>query len=65
MIIANRGKPMVRLVKADGPAPKRAWGVWEGMFADAQIHRAFSLESAPRQLLKRAAPLLGFLLREA
>ncbi len=42
VVIANRGKPMVRLVKAVLPAPKRAWGAWEGLLTDAQIDRAFS-----------------------
>lgn len=42
VVIANRGKPMVRLVKAVSPAPKRAWGAWEGLLTDAQIDHAFS-----------------------
>ena len=45
VVIANRGKPMVRLVKAVAQAPKRAWGVWEGLLSDAQIDRAFSVEA--------------------
>ena len=30
VIIANRGKPMVRLVPAEPVKPKRKWGMWAG-----------------------------------
>lgn len=43
VVIANRGKPVVRLVKADAP-PKRKWGAWEGLITDEQIEHAFSPE---------------------
>ena len=43
VVIANRGKPVVRLVKAEAPA-KRKWGAWEGLMSDAEIDRAFSPE---------------------
>ena len=61
VIIANRGKPMVRLVKAEAPAPKRAWGVWEGHFTDAQIDHAFS----PEADAEIAADFLGNVQRRA
>lgn len=43
VVIANRGKPVVKLVKADAP-PKRKWGAWEGLITDEQIEHAFSPE---------------------
>lgn len=43
VVIANRGKPVVRLVKAEPPA-KRKWGAWAGLMTDAQIDHAFSPE---------------------
>ena len=61
VVIANRGKPMVRLVKAEASAPKRAWGVWEGHFTDAQIDRAFS----PEADAEIAAGFLGNVQRRA
>ena len=45
VIIANRGKPMVRLVKAEMPAKKRQWGQWEGLLTEEEIDRAFSKEA--------------------
>jgi prevent-host-death family protein len=41
VLIANRGKPVVKLVRAD-VKPKRRWGAWEGLLTDAEIDRAFS-----------------------
>jgi len=61
VIIANRGKPMVRLVKAQAPTPKRAWGVWEGHFTDAEIDQAFS----PAADAEIAADFLGNVQRRA
>lgn len=43
VVIANRGKPVVRLVKAE-PPKRRRWGAWEGLMSDAQIDHAFSPE---------------------
>jgi prevent-host-death family protein len=45
VIIANRGKPMVKLVKAEPEAKARAWGGWEGLMTDDEIERAFSPEA--------------------
>jgi prevent-host-death family protein len=42
VIIANRGKPMVRLVKAEAQTSKRVWGGWEDLMTDAEIDRAFT-----------------------
>lgn len=42
VVIANRGKPMVRLVKAEAPARPREWGVWQGLLSDAEVDRAFT-----------------------
>ena len=44
VIIANRGKPVVRLVKAGVPPIKRVAGAWEGLMTEAEIDRAFSPE---------------------
>ena len=41
VVIANRGRPVVRLVKAEEPT-RRRWGAWEGLMTDAQIDHAFS-----------------------
>jgi len=41
VVIANRGKPVVKLVKADSPV-KRQWGAWAGLMTDAEIDHAFS-----------------------
>jgi prevent-host-death family protein len=43
VVIANRGKPVVKLVKADPPA-KRQWGAWAGLMTGAEIDHAFSPE---------------------
>ena len=43
VVIANRGKPVVRLVRADAPI-KRHWGAWKGLLTDEQLERAFSPE---------------------
>lgn len=43
VVIANRGKPVVRLVKAMA-LPKRQLGAWEGLISHAQIEHAFSRE---------------------
>ena len=43
VVIANRGKPVVKMVKADPPA-KRQWGAWAGLMTDAEIDHAFSPE---------------------
>lgn len=44
VVIANRGRPVVRLVKAEDP-PKRRWGAWEGLVAEDQLDQAFSPEA--------------------
>ena len=43
VVIANRGKPVVKLVKADAPV-KRQWGAWEGLMTEEQLDHAFSPE---------------------
>ena len=43
VVIANRGKPVVRLVKADPPL-KRIAGAWAGLMTEAEIDHAFSPE---------------------
>ena len=43
VVIANRGKPVVKMVKADPPV-KRQWGAWAGLMTDAEIDHAFSPE---------------------
>ena len=43
VVIANRGKPVVKIVKADPPA-KRQWGAWAGLITDAEIDHAFTPE---------------------
>ena len=43
VVIANRGKPVVRLVKADPPV-KRIAGAWAGLMTEAEIDHAFSPE---------------------
>ena len=43
VVIANRGKPVVRLVKAEAPK-KRQWGAWEGLMSEEQLDHAFSPE---------------------
>lgn len=44
VVIANRGKPVVKLVKADAPPVKRVAGAWEGLMTEAEIEHAFSPE---------------------
>jgi prevent-host-death family protein len=43
VVIANRGKPMVRLVKAATPK-KRQWGAWQGLMTEEELDHAFSPE---------------------
>ena len=43
VVIANRGKPVVKLVKAGGQE-KRRWGAWEGLMTEEEVDRAFSPE---------------------
>ena len=43
VVFANRGKPVVKMVKADPPV-KRQWGAWAGLMTDAEIAHAFSPE---------------------
>jgi antitoxin (DNA-binding transcriptional repressor) of toxin-antitoxin stability system len=43
-VIANCGKPMVKLVKADAPRVKRVAGAWAGLMTDAELEHAFSPE---------------------
>lgn len=43
VVIANRGKPVVKLVKAEALAA-RQWGAWEGLMTEEQIEHAFSPE---------------------
>lgn len=59
VVIANRGKPMVRLVPAETAKPKRKWGALEGLWTDAEIDAAFS----PEANAEAAADLLGNLQR--
>ena len=40
VVIANRGKPMVKLVKAEATV-KRKWGAWEGLMTEEQLDHAF------------------------
>lgn len=44
VVIANRGKPVVKLVKAEPPPIKRVAGAWEGLMTEAEIDHAFSPE---------------------
>lgn len=43
VVIANRGKPVVKLVKADEPVRRKS-GAWAGLMTDKQIEAAFSPE---------------------
>jgi prevent-host-death family protein len=43
VVIANRGKPAVRLVKVEPIARRRA-GAWAGLMTEAEIDHAFSPE---------------------
>ena len=42
VVIANRGKPVVRLVPAETAKPKRKWGALAGLWSEAEIDAAFS-----------------------
>lgn len=44
VVIANRGTPVVKLVKADAPRVKRVAGAWQGLMTDAELEHAFSPE---------------------
>ncbi|MCA0239918.1 MAG: type II toxin-antitoxin system prevent-host-death family antitoxin [Proteobacteria bacterium] len=44
VVIAKRGKPVVRLVKAEAPRQRR-WGAWQGLISEAEIAAAFSPEA--------------------
>jgi prevent-host-death family protein len=44
VVIANRGKPVVRLVKAVAPPVKRVAGAWQGLMTERELDRAFSPE---------------------
>lgn len=43
VVIANRGKAVVRLVKVEAPM-RRIAGAWAGLMTDAEIDHAFSPE---------------------
>lgn len=43
VVIANRGKPVVKLVKIEAP-PERRWGAWAGLMRPEEIDHAFSPE---------------------
>jgi prevent-host-death family protein len=45
VVIANRGKPVVRLVPAQSAAPRRRWGAWAGQVSEASVARAFTPEA--------------------
>ena len=59
VVIANRGKPVVRLVLAEPAKPKRKWGALTWLWTEAEIDAAFS----PRADAEAAADLLGNLQR--
>jgi prevent-host-death family protein len=44
VVIANRGKPVVRLVKAEVPPVKRVAGAWAGLMTERELDHAFSPE---------------------
>jgi prevent-host-death family protein len=44
VVIANRGKPVVKLVKAEAAPVKRKWGAWEGLMTEEELDHAFSPE---------------------
>jgi prevent-host-death family protein len=44
VVIANRGRPVVKLVKADGPVRRKA-GAWAGLMSDEQLEVALSPET--------------------
>lgn len=43
VVIANRGKAVVKLVKVEDK-PKRQWGAWAGLMTEEEIEHAFSPE---------------------
>ncbi len=59
VVIANRGKPVVRLVLAEPAKPKRKWGALTGLWREDEIDAAFS----PEADAEAAADLLGNLQR--
>jgi prevent-host-death family protein len=60
VVIANRGRPVVKLVKAEAPV-KRKWGAWEGLMTEEELDHAFSpeveAEMAREWLVSLARPL--------
>lgn len=42
VVIAHRGKPVVKVVKVEVPPIKRVAGAWEGLMTEEQIDHAFS-----------------------
>ncbi len=58
VIIANRGKPMVRLVQAQAPTAPRKWGSLAGQWTEAEISAAFSPQ-ADRQVADDLMANLG------
>jgi prevent-host-death family protein len=44
VVIANRGKPVVKLVRADQPVRRKA-GAWAGLMSEQQVEAAFSPEA--------------------
>jgi prevent-host-death family protein len=44
VVIANRGKPVVKLVKAEPERPKPRWGFLAGQISEEAIEAAFSPE---------------------
>ena len=59
VVIANRGKPMVKLVPVDQPKPRRQFGSLAGLWTEAEIDAAFS----PLADAEAAADLWGNLQR--
>ena len=61
VVIANRGKPVVRLVKAESTRVKRTAGAWEGLMTEQEIEFAFSpaveTEMAREWLASLARPI--------
>lgn len=43
VVIANRGRAVVRLVKIEAPKARK-WGAWEGLMTEEEINHAFSPE---------------------
>lgn len=43
VVIANRGRAVVRLVKIEAPKARK-WGAWEGLMNEEEIDHAFSPE---------------------